>query len=65
MLLKKEFTQNTVGKHIRILKLILNEAPTSLVGNRDYQKFHVFSEDIDNIYLNEKELELTRVSQVG
>jgi len=58
--IKKGFTQNTVGKHIRILKLMLNEAPASFVENSDYKKFHVFTEDVDNVYLNEDELQLIK-----
>jgi len=55
---EKSFTQNSVGKHIRILKLMLNEA--TLHGyntNAYYNSFHVFTEEIDNFYLNENELQ--------
>lgn len=55
---KKEFTQNTVGKHIRILKLMLNEATSMGVNDITvYNSFHVFTEDVDSIYLNETELQ--------
>lgn len=57
ILIKKSFTANSVGKHIRILKLMLNEA--TLQGyntSLNYNTFHVFSEDIDTVYLNEVEL---------
>ena len=55
---KKSFTQNSVGKHIRVLKLMLNEATTQGYNtNNYYGSFHVFTEDIDNIYLNETELQ--------
>ena len=51
--LKKKFTQNTVGKHIRILKLMLNDGNIKEV---DISNFHVFTEEVDNIYLDESEL---------
>ncbi len=50
-LLKEKFTQNSVGKHIKVLKIILKEAPEV-----DVSSFYVFTEDIDNVYLNETEL---------
>lgn len=54
---KKSFTQNSVGKHIRVLKLILNEATREGVNpGQYYNQFHVFTEDADAIYLNEEEL---------
>ena len=52
-LLKKMFTQNSVGKHIKVLKIILKEAKNNEI---DISSFHVFNEDIDNVYLNESEL---------
>jgi integrase len=52
------FTQNSVGKHVRILKLILNEATAQNINtNANYEAFHVFSEETDTIYLNENELQ--------
>lgn len=58
VLIKKAFTQNTVGKHIRILKLILNEASSLGINNITYYNtFHVFTEEVDSIYLNESELQ--------
>lgn len=58
IVVKKEFTQNTVGKHIRILKLMLNEATSmGLNDTTTYNSFHVFTEDVDSIYLNETELQ--------
>ena len=52
-----EFTQNSVGKHIRVLKLILNEATKQGCNtNPYYNSFHVFTEEIDTIYLDESEL---------
>lgn len=56
VLIKKSFTQNSVGKHIKILKVMLNEAPNELIAQSNYKKFRVFTEDVDNIYLNETEL---------
>ncbi len=57
ILRKKSFTANSVGKHIRILKLMLNEATTAGYNKTTtYSNFHVFSEDIDSIYLSEEEL---------
>lgn len=51
------FTANSIGKHIRILKLMLNEAPRELRESAEYDSFRVFTEEVDNIYLDEKELE--------
>jgi integrase len=54
----KSFAQNTVGKTIKILKTILNEA--TLQGyntNLCYNSFHVFKEDIDTVYMDENELQ--------
>lgn len=50
---KLEFTQNTVGKHIRVLKTMLNDATDIHIDMKD---FRVFTEDVDNVYLNEDEL---------
>jgi len=55
---EKSFTQNSVGKHIQVLKLILNEATIQGYNkNAYYKNFHVFIEDVDTIYLNENELQ--------
>ncbi|MDR0368903.1 MAG: site-specific integrase [Bacteroidales bacterium] len=52
------FTQNSVGKHVRVLKLMLNEATNQNINtNSDYGTFHVFTEETDTIYLNENELQ--------
>ncbi|MEI8204736.1 MAG: phage integrase SAM-like domain-containing protein [Bacteroidota bacterium] len=56
ILIKKGFTLNSVGKHIKILKVMLNDAPKDLLAKSDHRGFHVFTEDIDNVYLNEIEL---------
>ena len=58
VLVKGSFTLNSVGKHIRILKLMLNEATTQGYNTSTYyNSFHVFTEDTDTIYLNEEELQ--------
>lgn len=51
------FTANSVGKHIKIFKLMLNDAPRDLRRQADYSDFRVFTEDVDNIYLDKKELQ--------
>ena len=57
-LLKECFTQNSVGKHIKILKVILNEATREGVNTSTaYNQFFVFTEDSDAVYLNETELQ--------
>lgn len=51
------FTANSVGKHIRILKLMLNEATKLGINtSNSYTDFYVFNEDVDTIYLTEEEL---------
>ena len=59
------FTANSVGKHIRILKLMLNEAPRELREAANYDKFHVFTEDVDTVYLNEAELQQLKDTDFG
>jgi len=60
-LLKKSFTQNSVGKYIRALKVMLNEATRAGINSDSaYNKFHVFNEDVDNIYLDENELTILK-----
>jgi len=53
ILTKQPFTQNSVGKHIKILKVMLNEAKNN---DADLSNFYVYTEDVDNVYLNEVEL---------
>ena len=54
----KNFTQNSVGKYIRALKVMLNDATTKGVNeNNAFKEYYVFNEDVDSIYLNEKELQ--------
>ena len=56
-ILKFSFTANTVGKHVRILKLILNEATREGINRSTaYNNFRVLTEETDSVYLNEKEL---------
>ena len=50
---KQPFTQNSVGKHIKILKVMLSEAKNK---DADLSDFYVYTEDVDNVYLNETEL---------
>ena len=50
----KEFTQNTVGKHIQVLKTMLCDVKVNI---NDYSQFKSFTEDTDTIYLNETELQ--------
>ena len=60
-LLKECFTQNRVGKHIKVLKVILNEATREQVNTSTaYNQFFVFTEDSDAVYLNELELQLVK-----
>jgi integrase len=57
-MLKESFTANSVGKQIKVLKVMLNEASRQGYNATAYYKgFHVFTEDTDSIYLNERELE--------
>lgn len=60
--LQKEhrFSTNTIGKHIKTLKVILNDASErGLNMNKAYKskRFKVIGEKTDAIYLNEKELQ--------
>ncbi len=57
-LVKKSFTQNSVGKYIKTLKVMLNEATREGLNlQTDFNDFHVFSEEVDNIYIDESELQ--------
>jgi integrase len=56
--LKKGFTQNSVGKQIKVLKTMLNEATAQGINTiNHYGSFHVFTEETDTVYLNETELQ--------
>lgn len=58
---KKKFTQNSVGKYIRALKVMLNEATREGVNSeKEFNDFRVFSEEVDNVYLNEQELQVLK-----
>jgi integrase len=53
------YSGNTVGKHVKNLKVFMGEAKErGLTNNTDYLKkgFKVFKEDIDSIYLSEDEI---------
>lgn len=50
------FSNNHIGKQIKILKTFINSAPKSLQLMADITNFHVFTEDVDTVYLNEEEL---------
>ncbi len=57
---KYGFSANTIGKHVKNLKRILNEAASPEMNvNKftNYKKFKVIKEDTDSIYLNEDELQ--------
>lgn len=51
------FTNNSIGKHIKVLKTFINEAPITLKNKADLSKFKVFTEDIDTVFLDEQELQ--------
>ncbi len=56
---KKGFSTNTIGKHIRALKIFLNAATErNLNTNFEYKKsgFEIPNEEVESIYLNEDEL---------
>ena len=59
-LTEEDYSQNTIGKHIKILKTFLNEATERGINKTvDFKKrkFKRLTEDTDKIYLNVKELE--------
>jgi site-specific recombinase XerD len=54
-------TNNTMGKHIKVLKTILNEATErGLNTNLEFRKrkFKVLKEEVDSVYLTEEELDI-------
>lgn len=56
---KQMFSANTVGKHIKQLKTVMNEATQlGLNTNQKYKstRFKAIAEDTNHVYLNEKEL---------
>ena len=55
----KDYSPNTIGRHIKHLKVIMKQAKTEgLHNNMEFQNesFEAMSEKVDNIYLNESEL---------
>ncbi|MDF2453992.1 MAG: tyrosine type site-specific recombinase [Bacteroidota bacterium] len=57
---KMGFKINTIGKQFKNIKVFLNEASErGYTTNNDYRnrKFKVLSEEVDSVYLNEKEIE--------
>lgn len=55
----KDYSPNTIGRHIKHLKVIMRQAKTEgLHNNMEFQNesFEAMSEKVDNIYLNEIEL---------
>lgn len=60
LIFEKKLTQNSVGKYIKQLKVLLNEATErGLNTNLEFKKrkFKVLTEQTDKIYLNTNELE--------
>lgn len=56
---KKLLSNNTVGKHIQIIKLVMNEAnERGITSNLKHKskRFFVIKENTDNIFLNENEI---------
>jgi len=56
---QRDFSKNTIGKHIKNIKAFLNEATEKGVNkNLDYKsnRFKVSSEDSDSIYLDKNEI---------
>ncbi|MCJ7447160.1 MAG: site-specific integrase [Bacteroidales bacterium] len=59
-LIELDFSQNTIGKHIKVLKTFLNEATERGINKTvEFKKrrFKALSEITDKIYLNTEELE--------
>lgn len=57
---KYGFSANTIGKHIKNLKRLLNEASSPEININKftyYNRFKVIKEDTDSIYLSEHELQ--------
>jgi len=57
---KQGFRANSIGKHIKVLKTFVNDAPAELRTQADLKPFRVLREDVDNVYLNDRELEALR-----
>jgi integrase len=59
-LFRKQFSNNTIGKYFKVLKTILRAAKDHNIQVNDFldsNKFQVISEDAENIYLTETELD--------
>lgn len=59
LMIEKEFSPNTIGKHIRNIKLFMGEATERGVNkNLDFRskRFKSMSETVESIYLTEEEL---------
>lgn len=57
---KKQLSNNTVGKHFQIIKLVMNEATErGVTHNQAYKsrRFFVIRENTDNVFLTEQEIE--------
>jgi integrase len=55
------YSLNAIGKHIQIIKTVLNEATAQGINTNDAyrsKKFKVLKEDSENTYLNEAELNI-------
>lgn len=53
------YSLNAIGKHIQIIKTVLNEATAKGINTNDAyrsKKFKVLKEDSENVYLNESDL---------
>ncbi|MEG0518984.1 MAG: site-specific integrase [Bacteroidales bacterium] len=54
----KNYKENTVGTHIKNLKAVLNEAyKLKLHTNTDFERFAKPSEEVDNVFLSDSEVE--------
>ena len=57
----KRYSQNNIGKHVKNVKAIMNQAvEDGLTNNEKHlsKRFKILKEDVFNIYLNERELKL-------
>ena len=54
---KREYTTNTIGKDIKVIKAVINSLDSELRSQCDMSKFHVTKEEVDSTYLNEDELQ--------
>ncbi len=60
---EKRYTPNTIGRHVKTLKVIMRAAmEEGLHENRDFErrKFRVITTNVDSIYLTEEEIERFR-----